>query len=79
MRMLSARVSKSLSEVVGVESMESGLKHQKAKSDCQDDRINLYTYFPIFISTGKHSMIMSFSEKKQNILVSSLVGGESWF
>jgi len=48
-------------------------------TDCQDDRIRLYTYFPIFISTCKHSVMLSFSEKKQNIAVSSLVGGESYF
>lgn len=79
MRMLSSWEKKSLSEVVNVESMESGLKYHKEKTDCQDDRINLYIYFPIFISTWKPSMILSFSDKKQNMSVSSLVGGESYF
>ena len=45
MRMLSSWEKKSLSEVVNIESMESGLKYHKEKTGCQDDRI---TCRPIF-------------------------------
>lgn len=36
---------RSLSEVTNVENMKSGLKYHKAKTDCRNGRINLYTYF----------------------------------